>query len=108
MKPIEVRNFDFTDKVTEIKPHACPFTLPISPADWTKVWKHGEWNEIRARVVSNPPKITTWINGIRFMEFADTEKRHPDKGGIGLQVHGGGDSTKDFVRYRNIRVKKLD
>jgi len=34
-------------------------------------------------------------------------KRHPDKGGIALQVHGGGDHTKEFVRYRNIRVKRL-
>jgi len=24
-----------------------------------------------------------------------------------LQVHGGGDYTKQFVRYRNIRVKEL-
>ena len=39
----------------------------------------------------------------------DTEKRHPDTGGIALQVHGGGgDLTKQFVRYRNIRVKSLD
>ena len=30
-----------------------------------------------------------------------------DKGGIALQVHGGGDYTKQFVRYRNIRVKEL-
>ena len=28
-------------------------------------------------------------------------------GGIALQVHGGGDYTKQFVRYRNIRVKEL-
>jgi hypothetical protein len=42
------------------------------------------------------------------MELADTEKRLPDTGGIALQVHGGGDSTKQFVRYRNIRVKPLD
>ena len=34
-------------------------------------------------------------------------KAAPDKGGIGLQVHGGGDFTKQFVRYRNIRIKRL-
>ena len=34
--------------------------------------------------------------------------RLPDEGGIALQVHGGGDYTKQFVRYRNIRVKFLD
>jgi hypothetical protein len=42
------------------------------------------------------------------MEWSDTERRLPDKGRIGLQVHGGGDLTKQFVRYRNIRVKSLD
>ena len=32
----------------------------------------------------------------------------PDTGGIALQVHGGGDFTKQFVRYRNLRLKRLD
>ena len=105
---IHERNYDFTDKVTVIKPHKSVFPLPITPAEWPKFWQHGKWNELRARIEKNPPKITTWINGVRFMEFEDKEKRHPDKGGIALQVHGGGDYTKHFVRYRNIRVKTLD
>ncbi|MBL9125326.1 MAG: DUF1080 domain-containing protein [Planctomycetaceae bacterium] len=104
---IHQRNFDFGQLVTEIKPVECKFPLPVTPADWPKFWKHGQWNELRARIVGNPPQITTWINGVRFMEFQDTEKRHPDTGGIALQVHGGGDTTKEFVRYRNIRVKEL-
>jgi hypothetical protein len=103
-----LRNFDFTDKVTEIKQREAPFKLPIKPADWPRFWHHGQWNELRARIVSNPPKITTWINGVRFMEYEDTEKRLGDCGGIALQVHGGGgDLTKQYVRYRNIRVKQL-
>ncbi len=105
---IHQRNFDFLDKVTEIKEDPSPFPLPVKPADWPKFWQHGQWNELRARIVGNPPTITTWINSVRFMEFTDKEKRHPDTGGIALQVHGGGDSTKEFVRYRNIRVKTLD
>jgi hypothetical protein len=63
---------------------------------------------LRARIVNNPPTIITWINGVKFMEWTETQKRHPDAGGIGLQVHGGGDFTKQFVRYRNIRVKKIE
>ena len=35
-------------------------------------------------------------------------QRHPDTGGIAVQVHGGGNMTNQFVRYRNIQVKKLD
>jgi hypothetical protein len=103
------RNFSFLDKVTEIKQDECPFPLPVSPAEWPGFWKHGQWNELRARIEGNPPKIVTWINGVRFMELTDTEKRLGDRGGIALQVHGGGgDLTKQFVRYRNVRVKSLD
>ncbi len=103
-----VRNFTFKKEVTDIEINEYkPFPCPVSAEDWPKFWKHGEWNEVRARIEGNPPKITTWIKGVKFMEFTDTEKRLADKGGIALQVHGGGDYTKQFVRYRNIRVKEL-
>jgi len=105
---IDVKNFKFLDKVTDIKEVKCPFPLPVSPEKWPEFWKHGEWNELRARIEGNPPKITTWVKGVKFLEWSDTEKRHPDKGGIGLQVHGGGDYTKQFVRYRHLRIKVLD
>jgi Domain of Unknown Function (DUF1080) len=103
-----VRNFDFLDTVEKIKKHDCPFPLPVSPAQWPSFWKHGQWNELRARITGNPPALITWIKGVRFMEYTDTKKRLPDEGGIALQIHGGGDSTKQFVRYRNVRVKVLD
>jgi hypothetical protein len=106
-----VRNFDFGKLVTEIvvpsKQGPSEVKCPIEPARWAEFWKHGEWNELRARIEGNPPTITTWIKGVKFMEYTDTEKRLSDKGGIALQVHGGGDHTKEFVRYRNIRVKEL-
>jgi hypothetical protein len=104
---ISVRNFDFLDRPEEIKPVSAPFPLPIPPKEWPRTWTHGRWNELRARIVGNPPTITTWINGVKFMEFTDTERRHPDDGGIALQVHGGGDFTKQFVRYRKIRTKLI-
>jgi hypothetical protein len=103
-----VRNFDFLDSPEKIKKHEAPFPLPVSPADWPSFWKHGEWNELRARIEGDPPKLTTWIKGVKFMEYQDTKKRHQEKGGIALQVHGGGDYTTQFVRYRKIRVKVLD
>jgi hypothetical protein len=102
-----VLNFKFLDKVDKIEKVDAPFPLPIAPEEWPAFWKHGEWNELRARIVGNPPKLTTWIKGVKFMEYQDTEKRHTDTGGIALQVHGGGDYTKQFVRYRKIRVKVL-
>jgi hypothetical protein len=104
-----VRNYSFGSKVTEIKSETnSPVTLPVLPHSWPSFWRHGQWNELRARIVNNPPTITTWINGVKFMEWTETEVRHPATGGIALQVHGGGDHTKEFVRYRHLRVKRLD
>jgi hypothetical protein len=102
-----VRNFDFLNSPEKIKKHESPFPLPISPERWPSFWKHGQWNELRARITGNPPHLVTWIKGVKFMDYTDTKKRLPDEGGIALQVHGGGDHTKEFVRYRNIRVKEL-
>ena len=105
---IHHRNFDFLSEVTQIKKHADPFALPITTEQWPQLWKHGEWNELRARIEGNPSTVQTWINRVKIMEFKDTEKRHPDEGSIALQVHGGGDYTTQFVRYRNVRVKSLN
>lgn len=105
-----VRNFSFTDKVTVIDPKKTgepPTPLPVLPEAWPYFWRHGQWNELRARIVSNPPHITTWINGVKIMEWQEAEVRHPNEGGIALQVHGGGDHTREFVRYRHIQVKEL-
>lgn len=109
-----VRNFSFLDRpdhivlVTNTKSTPVPTPFPIALADWPKFWKHGEWNELRAQIVGNPPHITTWIKGVKFMDWTETTKRHPDEGSIGLQVHGGGDLTKQFVRYRNIRLRPIN
>ncbi len=109
-----VRNFSFLDSPDKIKivtatkqgPVPVPFPMPVE--EWSKFWQHGQWNQLRARIVGNPPHITTWIKGVKFMDWTDSEKRHPDAGMIGLQMHGGGNFTKQFVRYRNIRIKVLD
>ncbi|MFN0068127.1 MAG: DUF1080 domain-containing protein [Limisphaerales bacterium] len=105
-----VRNYSFREKVTEIDPKPTgnpPVALPVLPEAWPSFWRHGQWNELRARITGNPPKILTWINGVKFMEWQETEVRHPATGHIALQVHGGGDHTKHHVRYRNIRAKRL-
>src|SRR5262249_56579131 len=101
-------NFSLGKKPSEIGGDRCDFKLPISPEKWPDFWKHGEWNELRALITGNPPAITTWIKGVKFMEFKADKKHRPDKGPIALQVHGGGDWTEHFVRYRKIRVKELN
>jgi hypothetical protein len=103
------RNFDLLEAPDRIKVVDYPaFPCPVSPACWTKLWRHGRWNRLRARITGNPPTVETWINGVAIMRYTDTGKRLPDAGGIALQVHGGGDFTKQFVRYRGIRVRELN
>jgi hypothetical protein len=109
-----VRNFTFLDSpdkikiVTATKQGPVPVPFPMTVEVWSKFWQHGQWNQLRAKIVGNPPHITTWIKGVKFMDWTDSDKRHPDTGMIGLQMHGGGDFTKQFVRYRNIRIKVLE
>ena len=106
-KPV-LYNFIFMDDPSKIRERGSLVSLPVLPDSWSYFWRHGQWNELRAKIAGNPPTIVTWINGVKFMEWTETEQRHPEKGKIGLQVHGGGDLTKQFVRYRKIRVKRLD
>jgi hypothetical protein len=103
-----VRSFRFLSDVTQIQTVTnTPVPFPVLPDSWPFFWRHGQWNELRARITGNPPHITTWINGVKVMEWQEQQVRHPARGGIALQVHGGGDHTKHFVRYRNIRVKEF-
>lgn len=110
-----IRNFNFEGEVTQVNTNPVgnpqvPFA--ILPDAWPAFWKHGQWNELRARIVGgDKPTITTWINGVKISEWTETEARHPARGRIALQVHGGGsaqDYNGKFVRYRGVRVKELD
>ena len=105
-----LRSYSFLKTQYDIKlePNRSPLPLSMTPEQWKTFWKK-DWNEVRARVTGgDKPTITTWINGVKIMEWTETEARLPVQGHIALQVHGGGDHTKEFVRYRNIRVKRLD
>jgi hypothetical protein len=108
------RNFTFLaspDKITNeiAAKDKGPTPLPVAPEKWPAFWKDGEWNELKARIVGDPPTITTWIKGVKFMEWTDDKKR-VDEGGIALQVHGGAPDRffGKFARYRNIRVKTIE
>ena len=109
-----VRNYSFKNVVTEIdvKPTGDPrVPFPILAEAWPAFWRDGQWNEFRARIVGGQtPTITTWINGVKISEWTETEARHPARGRIALQVHGGGspaDYAGKFVRYRGVRVREL-
>jgi len=74
---------------------------------WTKLYGHGEWNEIRAVLTGQPPRIRFWVNGNQTVDFRDTEERLPPQGHIALQIHRGGDWEGRLTRFRNIRILPL-
>ncbi len=101
-------DIELTPDRTPPGPDGKPQKVNMTPEQWKTFWKKDGWNEFKMRITGgDKPTITTWINGMKIMEWTETEARLPAKGSIGLQVHGGGDWTKHFVRYRNIRVKDL-
>lgn len=102
-------------KATKVKPTAEKPNVgepQINLDDWSKIWKIGQWNTIRCKVVGNPPTITTWINGTKITEYTSDKKfedKLKDKGHIAVQVHGGagGWPKGAKVRFRNVRIKEL-
>jgi hypothetical protein len=103
-----IKNFEFLDAPERIRLLPSAYPAPVTPDSWPRFWHSEGWNEIRARITGNPPRVTTWINGLRFLDYQDDRRRLPDRGAIALQIHGGGDHRGAFVRYRNIRVKTLE
>jgi Domain of Unknown Function (DUF1080) len=86
------------------------------------VWKTGEWNSIRVRMVGEAPHVTTWVNGTQLYELQmpQNDQIAGVYGGlIGLQLHwtatyspasGSGTGTRPWQlqRYRNIAIKELN
>ena len=80
--------------------------------NWSKIWKVGGWNTIRARVEGNPPTITSWINETQITKYTSDKKFEDvlgDTGSIAVQVHGGKKAWREGakIRFRNIRAREL-
>ena len=64
--------------------------------------KKDAWNRVTISAKGNVVK--TWINGVPMSHWVDAKNEYP-KGYFGLQVHKG---PQGKIRFRNIKVKKLD
>jgi hypothetical protein len=78
--------------------------LFIRPA--AMAWRADAWNRLRARITGAPPRIRAWINDVEVNDFQDRETRRA-RGHVGLQLHGGGDTTALAARFRSIRIEPL-
>src|SRR5687768_9121487 len=45
---LNFKTLETPDKI-KVREYA-PFPLPFAPEEWPKLWKHGQWNELRARI----------------------------------------------------------
>lgn len=72
-------------------------------------WKKDDWNILRIKISGQPPRITVWMNGVHMIDYTDNRVRIPEKGGIAVQIHGGGpmEGIKQKATYRNVQVKPL-
>ena len=88
---------------------------------FVNAWKIDEWNRVKVRCTGKYPRITTWINDVKIVEWDGETFSHPQydrekllaaigtEGSIAVQVHGGKGAwvPGGKCRWRNIRVKPL-
>jgi hypothetical protein len=67
-----------------------------------KVLKRNEWNDYKIRCEGK--QIQLWINGVKTVDYTETDPNIPDYGLIGLQVHGGGITQ---AAYKDIVIEEL-
>lgn len=67
-----------------------------------KVLKRGDWNRYEIRCEGR--RIVVFLNGVKTVDYTESEPSIPIHGRIGLQVHGGG---KTEAWYRGISVEPL-
>lgn len=99
-----------------------PKYLAAGP-DIDDVWKDGEWNSLRLRMVGENPHVTLWINEVKMWEVQmpmNDQIAGTYGGMIGLQLHWtaaysaaaqatvGGGKAGLVQRFRNIAIRELN
>lgn len=75
---------------------------PQMPKDKVKeAHKNGEWNTLR--IITKGKNITTFLNGEEINNYDGV--KYPEKGKIGLQLHGG---VHMKMAFKQIKIKPLD
>ncbi|MCE6987760.1 DUF1080 domain-containing protein [Dyadobacter sp. CY323] len=67
-----------------------------------KILKTNDWNDYEVR--SENGRIQLFLNGKQTVDYTEPDKSIPQKGIIGLQIHGGG---KAKVYYKDIYIQEL-
>lgn len=83
--------------------------------EYAKLWKKGEWNQLRARIEGDVPHIQVWLNGTQLVDWKDTANHAKDgaaDGMIALQMHASNEKMPrwkagGFHRFRSVAIKEL-
>ncbi len=67
-----------------------------------KLYKKNQWNEYLIRCQGR--RIQLWLNGRKTVDYTEPDKKIPQKGVIGLQIHGGPPSE---AWYKDVTIKVL-
>jgi len=67
-----------------------------------KILKPGDWNDYEVRCEGRRIRIS--LNGHQTIDYTEPDKSIPQKGIIGLQIHGGG---KAQVAYKDLILQEL-
>jgi hypothetical protein len=71
-------------------------------ATLAKALKPADWNSYVIRCQG--PRIQLWLNGVRMVDYTETDDKIDRGGIIGLQIHGGGPSE---AWYKDITISEL-
>ena len=67
-----------------------------------KTLKKDDWNEYVIRCEG--PRIQLWLNGVKTVDFTETEAGIEQSGQIAVQIHGG---AKAEASYKDIAIEEL-
>jgi hypothetical protein len=67
-----------------------------------KALRPGDWNDYRVR--AEGPHIQLWLNGVKTVDYTESDETIPRHGMIALQIHGGAYTR---VQYRNLVLEEL-
>lgn len=67
-----------------------------------KAVKRNEWNDYHIRAEGK--RIQLWLNGVPTVDYTEADNDIPQRGFIGLQIHGG---AKTQVRFKDISIEEL-
>jgi hypothetical protein len=74
----------------------------LPPAEQDKIVKPNDWNQYLIRCEGR--RIQLWVNGKQTVNYTEPDLSIPQKGIIGLQIHGGGPSE---AWYKDIEIREL-